>query len=185
MTVIAANEKRTEIREHASTSESEKVSEEELEEESEDENAPDAKFIENVQKLHTDGHLSSIIECSFDEKRNPLLTTCKNGKVVVLDTAILKKEFPDFWSNLMKVRKRHGCYTFLNKFLKCNYENSLHDDCTLLRLSQIQYCQISIMYLKSNKILHNKFRTFNLMVDALDYGSGRLFRRKLAKNCKK
>ena len=89
-----------------------------------------------------------MIESSF-AKRNPLLTTCKNGVVNAVNTEILKKEFPEFWANLMKVGRRHGCNNFLNNFLKRHYKNDLHDDGTLRRLSQEQYIHMAIMYMPS------------------------------------
>ena len=117
-------------------------------EESEDENAPDADFVDHVERMHTEGDLISWVKTSQDPAKNPLLQLSRNGEIRPADVAALAEEFTEFFKDMQRVQKKHGCFTFLNNFLSENYSSYMHEEFSL-RLSQIQYLQIVILHYNS------------------------------------
>ena len=118
-------------------------------ESSDDENEPDPLFIATVRRMHAEGELISLVETSFLPQSNPLLYVGRNGSVNQTDVNLLDQHFPEFFMNLMRAKKKHGDFSFLNRFMKANYAKELHE-LSLLRLSQLQYLQIAITHCINN-----------------------------------
>ena len=128
-------------------------SSEESSDESEDPDSRDPEFVKTIQQFHRDGNLRDLVVQSYDTERNPLLSTTNNGVIRSVNVQLLQREFPEIFKRLIKVRKRHGSFVYLNNFLQNYYkdeEGFLHEKGTSKRLSQIEYILIAIMYLEDN-----------------------------------
>ena len=114
-------------------------------EESEDESSPNEDFVAKVHEMHNDGHLLQLVEQGGDLQRNPLVSV-SNGSVHPVEISKFEQEFPLFYQQLVRMRKRLGSFGFLNQFLRQHYEQSLHPD-TYGVLSQIEYVQLAVQNL--------------------------------------
>ena len=118
--------------------------------ESEDENSPDESFVKQLLATHESGNLTSLVDMSYDVKKNPLFQVAKNGMVRPFDVSVFAKDYPDFFTDILKVQKKHGCFTYFNNFITRNYRSDVIHDEPSLRLSQMQYLQIVISYYNIN-----------------------------------
>lgn len=114
-------------------------------EESEDELSPNESFVNQVRQMHEDGLLAGWLQMSHDPTKNPLLTCLKNGVVQAVELLTCMDEYPQFYQDMEKAGKMHGCYTFLCDFTQKHYQNELYDSPSLL-VSQLQFLQIAIMH---------------------------------------
>ena len=113
--------------------------------ESEDELSPANNFVEAVQRMHDEGFLEGWIKMSYDPSKNPLLKHIENGMVKRVELTTYYEEFPEFFNDIMKASKKHGCFIFLSNFVHNNYPEEIYDTPALLT-SQLQYLQVAIMH---------------------------------------
>ena len=106
--------------------------------ESEDEMLPNPKFVEKVKNLHDEGTLTELLEQSVDIERNPLLVISNSCRIIASNIDQMREIHPQFFKDIVKVRKLHGCFVFMNNFLTDYYSQFLRDGFSV-RISQIEY----------------------------------------------
>ena len=114
--------------------------------ESEDELDPDKEFVNTVNQMHDDGSLVDWLRMSHDASKNPLLYVVTDGVVRCADVDSFQENFPEFWNDFGRARKKHGCFMYLSNFVHTNYPCEIYDEPSLL-LSQLQYLLIAILHI--------------------------------------
>ena len=99
---------------------------------------PNPKFVEKVKNLHDEGTLTELLEQSVDIERNPLLVISNSCRIIASNIDQMREIHPQFFKDIVKVRKLHGCFVFMNNFLTDYYSQFLRDGFSV-RISQIEY----------------------------------------------
>ena len=105
---------------------------------------PAEDFVQQVEQMHADGFLEGWVKMSHDPSIN-LLKYIEDGMVQRVDLIAYYEELPEFFDEVKKASKKHGCCIFPSDFVHKNYPDEIYDTPSLLT-SQLQYLQVEIMH---------------------------------------